>query len=228
MKNYKHLITYVRLQSHLMQIYLTMKLKAEDVLEVGKGYEFVSAVLDLYCNLTTIDIRERFNPDLLMDISNLEHLDTLKNDAYDLILICEVLEHISYEKIEGILKILKNKTKKYLIISVPNQNIYFNVDFSGFRMGRLGRLLEKFFYLFSIRMDNVISKLDYKIRGKRKKFGNEVGFGINPSPTPHLWELGRDKYSVKLFRQLLEKHFVIINEERIRKNPHHHFFVLKK
>ena len=108
MKDYEiNMFTFKRLQSHLMQIYLTMNLKAKNVLEIGKENGFVSNVLKQYCNLTTLDFREEFNPDLFIDITDLNQLDTIENDAYDLILVCEVLEHIPYEKIDGVLQILK-------------------------------------------------------------------------------------------------------------------------
>jgi predicted O-methyltransferase YrrM len=79
---------YKTLQSHFMQIYLAIKLKAKDVLEIGKENGFVSDVLKYYCNITTLDFQDEFNPDLLIDITDLEQLDTLKDNNYDLILLC--------------------------------------------------------------------------------------------------------------------------------------------
>ena len=96
MKKYKNKdqITFKGLQSHLIQIYLTLNLKVEDVLEIGKGSGFVSSILRNYCNLTTLDFEDDLNPHLLINIINLKELDTIINNAFDLILLCEVLEHI--------------------------------------------------------------------------------------------------------------------------------------
>lgn len=214
-------ISYKTLQSHFMQIYLTIKLKAKDVLEIGVLRRIVTSILSQYCNLTTLDFKEEFNPDLLIDITNLKQLDTIENNAYDLILLCEVLEHISYDKIDKILQILKKKTRKYLIISVPNQTAYVNLKFFIGTDRAVFKKLKNYFNLFCIKMGNIISGLDYIIRKKHKKFKAEGTF------FPHCWELGVDKYSVNSFKTLLEKYFIIIREERLREHPFHHFFILK-
>ena len=143
------------LQSHLMPIYLTTMLKVENVLEIGKGSGFVSSILNNYCNLTTLDFNKDHNPDLIVDITNLKQLDTLKDNFYDLILICEVLEHIPYEKVDGILQILKKKTKGYVIISIPNQGAYFNLTLFYHGLSRLGiTALKKIVLVFSTKIVN--------------------------------------------------------------------------
>jgi len=215
-------ISYKTLQSHFMQIYLTIKLKAKDVLEIGVLRKIVTSILNQYCNLTTLDFKEEFNPDLIIDITDSKQLDTIKNNAYDLILLCEVLEHISYEKIDKILKILKKKTRKYLIISVPNQTTYINLTFFNHSNNRILKKIKDYFNLFFIKIGNLISKLDYNIRKKHRKYKSEGTF------FPHCWELGVDKYSINTFKKLLEKYFTIIKEERLRDHPFHHFFILKK
>ena len=62
MKRYndKKKVIYKTFYSHLLQIYLSIKLNAKDILEIGKGYGFVSSVLSQYCNLTTLDFKEDF------------------------------------------------------------------------------------------------------------------------------------------------------------------------
>ncbi|KKN10246.1 hypothetical protein LCGC14_1038600 [marine sediment metagenome] len=224
----KEQITFKGLQSHLMQIYLTINLKVENVLEIGKGHGFVSSILSQYCNLDTLDITKEYNPDLFIDITNLKQLDnTLPDEFYDLILICEVLEHIPYGNIDGILQILKKKTKKYLIISVPNQCAYFNLILFYHGMNKLGfNTLKKIIHIFSTKIGNIFSKLYYRFRNKNKKFIFQGYY--TKDYAHHYWELGIDKYSVKIFKNLLNKYFKIIKEGRLRENPWHHFFILKK
>lgn len=224
MENYSdnESVIFKTFYSHLLQIYLSVKLNAKDVLEIGKGYGFVSSVLCQYCNLTTLDFEKEFNPDILMDITKLKQLDTLEDEAYDLILLCEVLEHIPYDKVEGILQILRNKTRKYIVISVPNQSGYCNITlFSSYLNHSAFKLIKFFLDLFSVKIGSFVSRLDYKFRKKHRKFIFERNHG-------HYWELGVDKYDICLFKKLLEKYFVIINEERIKEHPFHHFFILKK
>lgn len=216
-------ISYKTLQSHFMQIYLTIKLKARDVLEIGILRKMVSCVLNQYCNLTTLDFQKEYNPDLVIDITDLKQLDTLENNAYDLILLCQVLEHIPYEKIDGILRILEKKTRRYLIISVPNHTTYINLVFFNHSSRIIFKTLKDYFNSFFIKIEKLISRLDYIIRKKYKKFiPNKTVF------TPHYWILGVDKFDVNSFKELLKKYFILIREERLRSHPFHHFFVLKK
>ncbi|KKK71523.1 hypothetical protein LCGC14_2913050, partial [marine sediment metagenome] len=163
--------SYEGLQSHLMQVYLTIKLQANDILEIGTRFSLIKAILGPFCNLTTLDFKKEFNPDLLIDISDLKQLNTLKDNTYDLILLCEVLEHISYEKLDGIFQILKNKTRKYVIISVPDQSSYINITFFGYGISnKISKVLKNIFNLFSAKVGNLISKLDYKFRKSKRKF----------------------------------------------------------
>lgn len=218
----KHSVVPKNFYSHLIQIYFSIKLGAKDVLEIGTGYKFVSSVLKNYCNLTTLDFDEKFKPDILMDITQLKELDKLQDNGYDLIIICEVLEHIPYNKIDGILKILKKKTRKYIVLSVPNQSGYCNITLYRYGIDKFSFKIIKFFLAtLPIMIGRFFSMLDYKLRKRRKKFkikGKEY----------HQWELGISKHNLYLFRKLLKKHFEIRNEERIQEHPFHHFFILKK
>ncbi len=214
-------ISYKTLRSHFIQIYLALKLKAKDVLEIGVLRKIVTSILNQYCNLTTLDFKEEFNPDLLIDITDFKQLDSIENNAYDLILLCEVLEHIPYEKIDIILQILKKKTRKYIVISVPNQTTYVNLTLFNHSNRVMLKRLKNYLNLFFTKIGNVVSNLDYRFRKKHKKYKSEGTF------FPHCWELGVDKYSLNSFKKLLEKYFTIIREERLREHPFHHFFVLK-
>ena len=224
MKRYNDnkIVIWKTFYSHLLQIYFILKFKAKDILEIGNQYEFISSYLRQYCNLTTLDINDKLNPDILMDITKLKQLNTLKDETYDLILLCEVLEHIPYEEIEGILQILRKKTKKYIVISVPNVSGYFSITLFRHELDNPGfKIIKHFLDFFSIKIRNLVSRLDYKLRKKHKKFMFKEKSG-------HHWELGIDKYNVNSFKKLLEKYFMIIFEERVREHPFHHFFVLKK
>lgn len=215
-------ISYKTLQSHFMQIYLTLALKVNDVLEIGVLRTIVTSILSQYCNLTTLDYKAEFNPDLLIDITDSKSLDTIRDNAYDLILLCEVLEHIPYDKVEGILRVLKKKTRKFLIISVPNQTSYVNLTFFNDSTRVVFKKLKNYLNFFFTKVGNLISQLDYWFRKRFQKFIPVGNF------FPHCWELGVDKYDINIFRLLLKKHFLIIKEERLREHPFHHFFILKK
>ena len=229
-------LEYKRFYSHIFQIYLARKLNSKEILEIGKGDGFVYNLLrkgietDLADAIrksfsipmvTTIDNDRNKSPHRVIDITDLEELDSLPNNFYDTILICEVLEHVPYEKVEEILKILKKKTNKYIIISVPDQSKYLRAQFfkHGIRdvhffMSALNWVVRKF-----NRFWDGISKIQYRFVNKRRQFKKQK---------EHHWELGIDKYSVKNFRDMLEQNFKIILDERVKEFPWHHFFIIKK
>ena len=178
-------------------------------------------------NLVTVDIDKKKIPYFNLDIRNDFKFNLfLKDKFFDVILICEVLEHILYEEVEGILKKLKKKLKKNgkFIISVPNRQKYLQLHLSQYGFSNRKRnllvfIIKKIFWCLNTFMD-MFSKIQYKFINKKIKFIS--------SNEGHKWELGIDIYSVEDFRKLLQKYFIIISEERILGNPYHHFFILKK
>lgn len=221
--NNKDIPSFRKLQSHFMQIYLVLKLKPKKVLEFGIGSRFVSNILKQYCELTTSDINEATKPDIICDISNPNDLSQFEDNYFDLVMVCEVLEHISYDKIEEVLKSLKRISSKYVLISVPNQSNYLNLTlfkhgFEQFLFSSFISLIKRINYMFN-KIFKIFNKFHYRlVKNKRLfKFNGQ-----------HHWELGIDKYSEKSFRKLLKKYFIIEQEGRLRENPWHHFFLLKK
>jgi hypothetical protein len=70
----------------------------------------------------TFDFDSSLNPDFIGDICN---ISTILNDKYfDVILCCQILEHIPYENFDNILKQLKVHAKN-VVISLPYSGITF-------------------------------------------------------------------------------------------------------
>jgi len=212
-----------KLHSYNMQIYLSLYTNPRKVLEIGVGEGFVSHVLKKYCEIKTADIDPNLNPDIIIDISELEQFKQFKDNEYDLIIICEVLEHVSFNLFESILKSLKRITKKYVLISLPNQNHFLNLVL--FKRGFDKPIFYPFNYLlrFSLHLFNKLGKLicqvHYKIKKRILKFKKQ---------NEHYWEIGIDKYSEDLIRNKIKNHFRIEKEIRLRQNTYHHFYLLKK
>lgn len=214
-------IHYMRFYSQMFQVYLVKRLGSKEILEIGKGDMVVTNFIERFALVTTLDNDINKCPHIHIDVSNFEDLDTLPNDFYETILICEVLEHVPYEKVEKILQILKKKVKDYIIISVPDQSKYLHAEFfkHGIRnihffMTALNWFLNKFNMFWK-----TVSKFQYTFINKRRTFKKQK---------EHKWELGIDKYSVKKFKIMLEKHFKIILDKRVKEFPWHHFYVLGK
>lgn len=216
-------LSYRKMQSHLMQIYLSLLTNPEKILEIGIGNGFVASNLKRFCAVITADIDEKNNPDIIINIANIDDFSQFKNDSFDLIILCEVLEHVPYETIDDIFKSLKRITKKYILTSVPNQNRCLRLSI--FKFGFKRSLFSPFLFIINIfiRLINKIfyflSKLNYNINRKK------IQFRFNGQ---HYWELGVDQYSEELFRKKIQKYFSIVKEGRLKENLYHHFFLLKK
>jgi SAM-dependent methyltransferase len=90
------------------------------ILEVGCGDGRVSKKLHNNCNLTGIDIepiRIKLYPGnkLIGDISNLP----IKSRQFDMVLACEVLEHLDHETMLFALDEIQRVAKRYILITVP-------------------------------------------------------------------------------------------------------------
>lgn len=94
----------------------------DSLLEVGCGDgRILNQIKDNYKTIYGIDIsKEAIKnvevPTKLADASELPFPD----NSFDIVLCCEVLEHIPYETYQKSLKELERVAKKYIIISVPN------------------------------------------------------------------------------------------------------------
>lgn len=222
LKNEK-LQSFTQLQSHLMQIYLVLKLKSKKVLEIGVGSGFVTSNLKRYCDITTVDKDKNLKPDIVIDISNSKALRMFEDNSFDLILLCEVLEHIPYNKLREIFMSLNRISKKYILISVPDQSNYLNLTlfkhgFENILFSFLISNIKRFTLIFN-KIAKSFNDFHYKIIKSKRKFNFDGS---------HYWELGIDKYSEKTFKRELLRHFSLVVDGRIRENPWHHFFLLKR
>lgn len=164
------------------------------ILEIGKGNGFLSEYLARNgFTIKTMDIDPDLKPDYVGDINLIQ--DIVK-ERFDIIACFEVLEHIRYDNIPSIFQKLASMNPKYIIISVPQARLYL----SFWVKMNLFRPFQKYF------------SIPFPVK---HNFDGE-----------HYWELGKRGYSLKNFRAILTKEFAIQKEFTNPLDPYHRFFVL--
>lgn len=171
------------------------KLTKPQVLEIGVGNGFIADYLkknDIL--LETFDFSPELNPDIVGDVTK---ISSLVHKKYNIVCAFEILEHIKYEDQEATLKQLSEISTDYVLISLPQAELYFSAWFK----------------------INIL-----------KPFSLYLSF---PFPTKHVfngehyWELGKKGYSIKKYRNLLSKYFIIESEFVHPLDTYHRFFITR-
>lgn len=109
--------TKSRWMSYYYQIDEVRKTDPENVLVVGVGNGVVPDYLSKLFDVTTVDIAEDLNPDILCSVTELS--DFFERDEFDTVLCAQVLEHIPFEDFRAALSELANISESYAVISLP-------------------------------------------------------------------------------------------------------------
>jgi len=106
-----------RFASYWHQINEVLILRPSSVLEVGLGNGFLSDYLrKIEVNLTTLDIDETLNPDVLGSVLKLP----FENQEFDVIVCYQVLEHLPYDVVPIALGEMRRVSRRNVIISLPD------------------------------------------------------------------------------------------------------------
>lgn len=198
---YKGYDNVYRFINYFYQTNSVKKLKnVKTVLEIGVGNKTVSTYLkNQGYNITTCDFDKSLKPDIVSDIRDLK----IKNNSYDAVMCCEVLEHIPLKDLDKALDELSRVSNKYVIVSIPYYCAYIE---------KCIRLSLGYFYkTFNL-------KLSIPYFFLKPKFSGE-----------HYWGLGIKGISKKIFRKKAKKSGLKIIEEFSEfLNPQHYFFIMKK
>jgi len=118
-KNYDKITRFI---SYYHQLKLVRDIEPKKILEIGIGNKTVSDYLKRHgFNVVTCDFDSKLKPDVIADVRKLP----FKKSEFDLVLACEILEHIPYTDVRKALEEINKVTSKYAIISVPYSQIYF-------------------------------------------------------------------------------------------------------
>jgi hypothetical protein len=188
-----------RFCSYWTQIEYVLKLQAQPVLEIGVGTRMVSNYLAQQgVPMVTLDLDPALEPTVVGSITQLP----FKTGSFDLVMACEVLEHLPFEQFIPTLTELARVSRQYAIISVPN----------------VGRVWQYQLHLPGVGM--VRKTLDLSWWRRRQK---PVGVG------QHYWELEVAGYPQKRIEACFgPAGWKLMEQQRVWEMPGHHFFILKK
>ena len=183
--------------SYWHQISEVFKTGKNSVLEVGIGNKFISIYLERFgFNVTTVDILRGFNPSVNSSILNLP----FKNNAFDVVLCCEVLEHLPFKNLKNSLMELNRVAVSKVIVSLPDVTRYIGIKVN----------------LPTGNFEKIIGIPP--VTQRKHVFDGQ-----------HHWEIGKKGYPLRKISQIIvEANFAICSTYRVTENPYHRFFILEK
>lgn len=188
----EHYFSLTQLLSQAQQIYEIHKIRPKSILEIGPGNGFTSLFLKRAgYDVVTVDINPALKPDICAPLDDLSrHLDGRR---FDLVVCCEVLEHMPWEEFRGNLQHLHSAGDR-LFMTLPNYKRSFG----------LGAIL-RFPKLGSI------------------PFRAYANLGIPKTlPPMHFWEVGSGVHCTKsAIVTELKRIYKSVNTGQFTFNPYH-------
>lgn len=188
-----------RWNSYYNQIHEVMASNGESVLIIGPGDNIVVDLLKKFGKrVTTFDFAPDLKPDIIGDVTK---IDDIINEKYDIVLCCQVLEHIPFNRFEETIKRISLVTRKRLILSLPYNSTYikFNLRILGFRECCFIKRINIFWH----------RKFRFQFEGNNE----------------HYWEIGIPKISDKKISTILNRYFNLKNQYFDSENLFHQFFI---
>lgn len=201
-KEHYDFFSYVNLprwNSYYHQIREILETKGNEVLLVGIGDGFVPHMInyiDPKIKVTTADFDKALKPDVVTDIL---HLSENIQQKYDVVVCCQLLEHLEFKFFGDCLKQLKQvlKPNGTLILSLPDRGgiCLFHLN--------IGKFIHFAKYLRYCRRDK-----DFVFNGE------------------HYWEINAaPKYKYKVIYLKISEYFNITKAFEALNNSYHQFFV---
>ena len=106
-----------RLHSIAEQASLALEIAPRTALEIGVGAVISVAMLRAAgVAVTTVDIQPELKPDLVADVRSLP----LDDGSHDVVICCQVLEHLPYEEFGKAVRELRRVARRRLVLSLPD------------------------------------------------------------------------------------------------------------
>jgi hypothetical protein len=188
-----------QLCSQAMQIHLIHALRPKNLLEIGIGNGLTASFLRRSgLSVTTADINAGLMPDVCGSIEELPAL--LKGQAFDVVVCCEVLEHLPLESLDANLNSIRSLGDR-LFLTLPINMPARWYGFGGFlRLPRFG--------------DRLVS-LSLPLPWQQRELCEQ-----------HYWEVGwNDSCSAKAITEKLLRNYRTVRSGRFALNPFHAYFI---
>lgn len=195
-------LTLERFISYYFQFKEVTSLPVESLLEIGIGNGIVSAGLrQMGYKVTTCDFDASVQPDVVADVRHLP----LPDQSQDLVMACQILEHLPFEEFEAALRELMRVSRKYVLISLPRRHTGFEliVKFPGIQT-LLKRSYIDLAALIPLRFP---------------------GFAESGQ---HYWEIDAWQVSLKRVKEVMERVGVVKKVFSPPMNKYHVFFLVER
>lgn len=184
-----------RFVSYWHQVDEVLKRDVQSLLEVGIGNHFLADFLGkLGKKIITADINPALLPDVVTSIDALSFAD----QAFDMVIACEVLEHLPLSSLQGALQELYRVTSKWALVSVPDCTRCYCFQVQVPRLGVLRRQLQ---------------------------LNAPSNHRLIPD---HCWEIGHGASERQVTEACKHVGFKVETSYRVFEHPYHHFFVLAR
>lgn len=175
----------------------------QKILYVGKGTGIAPYLLSRCpgdSEIITMDIEEKFEPDLIGSVLDIP----LENNAVDVTLCCQVLEHLPFENFAPALCQMHRVTRDRLILSLPDRRLYFGAKVK----------IPLFEFTWSISLPRFpLMFMSYP----------EKKFKVNG----HYWEIGHKGTTMRIVKEVIRKSgWKIKKISRVHNWSWHTFFEL--
>lgn len=187
-----------RFCSYWHQINEIVSLKPKKVLEIGIGSGFVTRYLrDKELNVTTLDIAHRLRPDVAGAVLAIP----FNSGSFDVVVCCEVLEHLPYSEFSKALKEIHRVSRKHVVLSLPDVTTVYRINIELPRIRPIKKLIVHPFH----------------------RLAQHAFDGY------HYWEIGEMGYPLKKVKiDIISLGFNVIKTYRVFESYYHRFFLLKK
>ena len=185
-----------RMIGYLYQADAVHRCGGRNVLEIGVGTGLTSYMLRLWgSHLQTLDLDGRLGPTCVGDATRMPFRD----DAFDTILIAEMLEHLPFEEFVPALRELRRVSRRHVVVTLPAPLVGLSLGIN------ICGIYPKFLALGT------------------RQWSRPVFDG------QHYWELGRRGYPKRRIRQAIQQAgFHIEKEFRQPFSLYCYFFILRK